>query len=408
MKSNQIIAAIDIGSTHIIGALAKVSADGEIVPVAFSEIPSKGVKKGGIVNISLVQHAIDEVLDQLQHDGRYHVHSIVASLSGVSIMGYNAEGAVEIKGNAISEHNVRQVIAAARDMVVLEGRQLLHILRQHFTLDRMTDIDTPIGLMGERLGVRVHIVSAAKTTYYNLLQAFSHRDIDVDYVVSSGLASALAVTSQDEKQLGVCILDIGGGTTDITVIHNGVVKHTEVIPIGGELITADIAFFIRTTVENAELVKKQINIGQRYLDSEELSIPSLGNITKTYAKHEVAGVMRERCEQLIEVVAQKLMRAGVEDSFPGGFVVCGGSANVAGLSELLMYKTQLPVRQAKVAIALDNETKSGSRFATIMGLFMCAYEEDYTRIMTNDKKAGIINKLSKPLSLVLNRLKKQF
>lgn len=408
MKDNQIIAAIDIGSSHIIGALAKISSEGEILPVAFAEMPSKGVKKGGIVNISLVQHTIDEVLDQLQKDGRYHIHSIVTSLSGVSIMGYNAEGIVEIKGNVINEHNVRQAVASARDVSALEGRQLLHILKQYFTLDRMSDIDTPIGLLGERLGVCVHVISAAKTTYYNLLQVFSHRDVDVDYVVSSGLASAIAVANHDEKQLGVCVLDIGGGTTDITVINNGVVQHTEVIPIGGELITADIAFFMRTTVDNAEIVKKDISIGRRYTESELLSMPGLSDMARSYAKQDIANVMRERCEQLIEVVMQKLMRAGVEESFPGGFVICGGSANVAGLDALLMHKTQLPVRQAKVAIALQNGVRSGSRFATIMGLFMCAYEEDYTRVMTNTKKAGIINGLNKVLSLVLSRLRKQF
>lgn len=408
MKNNQIIAAIDIGSSYIIGALANISAEGEITPLAFSQMPSKGVKKGGIVNIALVQHMIDEVLEQLQKDGRYHIHSIVTSLSGVSIIGYNAEGVVEIRGNAVNEHNVRQAIASARDMATLEGRQLLHILKQHFTLDRMSDIDTPIGLMGERLGARVHIISSAKTTYYNLLQAFSHRDVDVDYVVSSGLASAIAVTSQDEKQLGVCVLDIGGGTTDITVINQGAVKHTEVIPVGGELITADIAFFMRTTVENAEAVKKEISLTQRYAESDRLASSGVSDVAKTYAKADIANVMRERCEQLIEMVTQKLMRAGVEESFPGGFVICGGSANVEGLDSLLMHRTQLPVRQAKVTIALEKGAQSDSRFATIMGLFMCAYEEDYTRVMTDDKKAGIISGLSRSLSSLLGRIRKQF
>lgn len=408
MKHNQIIAAIDIGSNHVIGALAKISASGEIEPVAFSEVPSKGVKKGGIVNIALVQHTINEVIEQLQKDGRYQIHSIVSSLSGVSIMGYNAEGVAEIKGNTINEHNIRQAVASARDGVALEGRQLLHILKQHFTLDRMSDIDNPIGLMGERLGVRVHVISSAKTTYYNLLQAFSHRDVDVDYVVSAGLASAIAVTSQDEKNLGVCVLDIGAGTTDVTVMNNGVVKHTEVIPVGGELITADVAFFMRTTVENAEATKKVINIAQMYGPSDQLAMPGVSEVAKSYAKKEVAEVMRERCEQIIEMVMQKLMRAGVEDSFPGGFVICGGSANVGGFEELLMHRTQLPVRRAKIEIALDKGTISGSRFATIMGLFMCAYEEDYTRVMTSDEKVGIISQLGKPFSKLLSRIRKQF
>lgn len=408
MKNNHIVAAIDIGSAHIIAALADISPSGEIMPLAFAEMPSKGVKKGGIANIGLVQHAIDTVLDELQIDGSYHIHSIIASLSGVSIIGHNADGTVEVRGNPVTQHNVMQVVAAAKSMSMLEGRQLLHILRQGFIVDRQTDIDDPIGLMGEKLSVRVHVISAAKTAYYNLLQAFSHRDIDVDHVVASGLASALAVTTLDEKQLGVCVLDIGAGTTDISVIHNGVVKHTEVIQLGGELITSDIAFFMRSTVENAEMVKRNISVHVAYPPEESVEMPGLSEVARHYAKHDIASVARERCEQLIEMVMQKLSRAGVEDCFPGGFVICGGSANVEGLAPLFMQKTQLPVRIATIEVALPEGKLVGSRFATIMGLFLCAYEEDYTRTMTDEAKTGIIRRLSESLQSVGRRLRKQF
>ncbi len=408
MKTHHIVAAIDIGSAHIIAALADISPAGEILPLAFAEIPSKGVKKGGIANIGLLQHAVDTVLDELQIDGSYHIHSIIASLSGVSIIGHNADGTVEVRGNPVTRHNVMQVIAAAKSMSMLEGRQLLHILRQSFIVDRQTDIDDPLGLMGEKLSVRVHVISAAKTAYYNLLQAFSHRDIDVDHVVAGGLASALAVTTEDEKQLGVCVLDIGAGTTDIVVIHHGVVKHTEVIQLGGELITNDIAFFMRSTVENAEQIKRQIDVHAAYPPEESVEMPGLSEVARRYAKHDIANVARERCEQLVEMVMQKLSRAGVEDSFPGGFVICGGSANLSGLAPLIMQKTQLPVRIARVEVALAEEKLIGSRFATIMGLFLCAYEEDYTRTMTDETKTGIIRRFGDSLKRIGRRLGKHF
>lgn len=408
MKNNQIVAAIDIGSAHIIAALADISPSGDIIPLAFAEIPSKGVKKGGIANIGLVQHAIDTVLDELQVDGSYHIHSIIASLSGVSIIGHNADGTVEVRGNPVTQHNVMQAVAAAKSMSTLEGRQLLHILRQDFIVDRQTDIDNPIGLMGEKLSVRVHVISAAKTAYYNLLQVFSHRDIDVDHVVASGLASALAVTTPDEKQLGVCVLDIGAGTTDIVVIHNGVVKHTEVIQLGGELITSDIAFFMRSTADNAELVKRQINVYTSYAPEDSIEMPSLSEVARHYPKYEIANVARERCEQLIEMVMQKLSRAGVEENFPGGFVICGGSANLEGLAPLVMQKTQLPVRLATVEVALSEGKLVGRRFATIMGLFLCAYEEDYTRTMTSSAKTGIIRRFGTSLKQIAQRALKQF
>lgn len=409
MKDNHIVAAIDIGSASIVAALAKITLTGDIIPIAFAEVPSKGVKKGGIVNLGLVQHAVAQVLDELQVDGSYHIYSIVASLSGVNVMGYNADGAVEVRGNNITEHNVMQAVAVAKEMSALEGRQLLHILRQDFMVDRQTDIENPVGLMGEKLAVRVHVISAAKTAYHNLLQAFSAHDIDVDHVAASGFASALAVASPDEKQLGVCILDIGAGTTDVTVVHNGVVKHTEVIPVGGELITGDVAFFMRTTVENAEAVKRTINIDRQYAADEKIEMQGLSDVSRSYAKQEVANVMRERCEQLIEIVLQKLSRAGVEECIPGGFIICGGSANLPGLAMSMMHKTQLPVRTAQVSIPLDGDKeKKDSRYATIMGLFMCAYEEDFTHTMAGEQKTGIISGLSQQIMNVLGRLGKQF
>lgn len=408
MKNQNIVAAIDIGTSHIIAALAEISEAGDIVPIAFAEVPSKGVKKGGVVNIPLVQHAIDAALNELQIDGSYHIYSIITSLSGVSIMGHNADGGVLLRGTPVTQHNIHQAVAEAHSMSVLDGRRLLHILPQSFHVDKQTDIENPIGLMGEKLFVRVHVISAAKMTYYNLLQTFSHRDIGVEQVVASGFASAIAVATPDEKQLGICVLDIGAGTTDITVIHQGVIKHTEVIPMGGELITGDVAFFIRTTLESAEEVKRGIELEQHYSPNEYIDVQGLSEVSRRFAKHDIANVIRERYEQMIEVVIQKLARAGVEEIFPGGFVICGGGAEQSGLPKMLMSKTQLPVRRAEIEIPLKNETKKGSRFATIMGLFMAAYEQDFTRTMTNEEKTGIIKGLNTFLESAKRLVRKLF
>ncbi|PID66975.1 MAG: cell division protein FtsA [Gammaproteobacteria bacterium] len=393
MKSQHIVAAIDIGTSHIIAALAEISADGDIVPIALAEVLSKGVKKGGVVNIPLVQHTIDSALEKLQADGSYHIYSIVTSLSGVSIMGYNADGMVELKGTPISEHNIRQVVAEARNLSTLEGRQILHILRQSFSVDKQTDIDNPIGLMGEQLAIRVHVISAAKMAYYNLLQTFSHRDIDVEQVVAAGFSSALAVSSADEKQLGICVLDIGAGTTDVTVIHQGVVKHTEVIPLGGEVISNDVAFFMRTTTETAERIKKEIDVDAHYLAGQHIDVQGLSGTTRRFAKTDISEVIQERYQQLLEIIWQKLTRAGVEALFPGGFVICGGVAEQKGLDALLMQQSQLPVRRAMIEVPLKSGTQKSSRYAAIMGLFMCAYEEDFARIMKDEQKTGIISRL---------------
>ncbi len=390
MRTQNIVAAIDIGTSHIIAALAEISIEGDIVPIALAEVPSKGVKKGGVVNIPLVQHTIDSVLEKLQEDGSYHIYSIITSLSGASVMGHNADGTVELKGTPINEHNIKQVVSAARDLSMLDSRHILHILRQNFSVDKQTDIDDPIGLMGDKLSICVHVISAAKMAYYNLYQTFSHRDIDVEQVVASGFASALAVSSADEKRLGVCVLDIGAGTTDITVIHRGVVKHTEVIPFGSEVISNDVAFFMRTTVETAEKIKQDIDISADYFSGDVIEVQGLSETKRRFAKRDISEVIQDRYEQLFEIVLQKLARAGVEMLFPGGFVICGGGAEQLGLDLLLMQQSQLPVRRAMIEIPLKDRTEKGSRFATIMGLFMCAYEEDFTRVMKDEKKTGII------------------
>ncbi|MBS9778123.1 MAG: cell division protein FtsA [Gammaproteobacteria bacterium] len=394
MKEQNIVAAIDIGTAHIVAALAKVSAQGDIIPIALAEVPSKGVKKGGVVNIPYVQQMVDMVLDELQENGSYHIYSIVASLSGVSVIGYNADGVVDIRGTQITEHNIQQVVAEAKDVSSLDGRHLLHILRQSFIVDNQTGIDNPLDLMGEKLSVRVHIISAAKMAYYNLLQTFSHRDVDIEQVIASSFASAIASTSQEEKQLGVCVLDIGAGTTDISVIHQGVVKHTEVVPVGGDLITNDVAFFMRTTNEIAEQVKREINVGSSYAPNEQIEVKGLSDVSRKFSRRDVGQVIIDRYEQIFEIVFDKLRRAGVEDMFPAGIVLCGGCAEQMGLESFIQQKTGVPVRKANIVMSLKDRTIEGSRFATIMGLFVSSYKEDYTRSMTNNEKIGIIKRLA--------------
>ncbi len=408
MKNSDIIAAIDIGSARIIAALATISPTGEITLLAFAETPSKGVKKGGVTNINLAQHAIDVVLDELQVNGNCHIHSIVTSLSGVSVIGNNAEGSVSVRGSTVDEFDVRKAVAKAKDAVFEDEYRLLHILRQSFILDRQTGIDNPVGMIGDQLTARVHIIGVAKTAYYNLLQIFSHRDIDVDHVVAGGLAAVLAVSTPEERQLGVCVLDIGAGTTDISIIHNEQIKYTAVIPHGGELITSDIAFFMRCTVDVAEAIKHNIDVYSPCDSKERLEIPGLGEVARSYSKQAVANVARERCEQLIDMLMQKIHNEGVKHMFPGGFIITGGGANLTGLKQLITERTHLPARVGKVEVALPDSLRAGCRFATIMGLFQCAYEEDYTRSMTNELKAGIMGRLNTQIRSISARIMKQF
>ncbi|MPV86277.1 cell division protein FtsA [Ostreibacterium oceani] len=408
MKYGQIVAAIDIGSEKIVAALANISAQGDINLIALVEKQSKGVKKGGIANIALVKHTVNAVLDELEADGSYQIHSIISSISGINIVGHNADGRIVIKSNHITKHNVLQAAMIARDVAVQEGRHLLHLLKQDIIVDNQHGIDDPIGLIGETLELHAHAITTTQTHYQNLLQVFSERDVDVESVVSAGLASALAVTMPEEKKLGVCVLDIGAGTTEITIIANNVVKHSEVIQIGGEAITSDVAFFMRSTTETADWAKQQVAIDFDYPLSDTLEIPGLSEASRSYPKYEIAEVIRDRCEDLIHIVMQKINRAGFESAFPAGFVICGGGAQLLGIETLLMHQSQLPVRRGEVELTINGKTVKACRYATLMGLFMCAYEEDYSSALTQRRKKGIIKSIVTSAKTVVQRLRQYF
>lgn len=393
MKHNQIIAAVDIGTAKVVAALADVSDENNINILGYSEITSKGVKKGSVVNIGLVQHAISMLLEEIEASSNCKIHSLIASISGTSIIGYNADGLVEVRGNKVSPYDCQKAVIAAKDMAVADGRTLLHILPQSFSADGHASVDEPVGLICNQLKAQVHVISVAKTAYQNLLNIFNSHNIEISYVVASNLASSTAVLSEAEKMLGVCVLDIGAGTTEITIYSGGVVRHSEVIPLAGEQITNDIAFYTRATIDKAQEIKHQIDISEKYSKNNQLSFAGVsGGQPREYKMADIAMVAAERCEQLIEIVEQKISRSGYEDSFPAGFVITGGTANLKGLDKLIIEKTNHPVRLATMTKG-NIEELHNPKYSNLFGLLLCAKAEDYTRSVAVGEKLGIIGRL---------------
>ncbi len=397
--NNNIVAAIDIGSSKIVGVLAKVLSLSEIEIIAFKEIPSKGVKNGGIVNMSLLQHSVENLLNELEEYGRYNIHSVICSLSGVSIIGYNVDGEQAIKGKVVTSEDIIGVIVSAKNISSLKNHKILHMIPQQYFIDKQSGINDPIGLSGENIKVLTHIIRVAKTSFINLKHIFSDRDIEVENAIFSGYASSLAVATPDEQRLGVCVLDIGAGTTEIIIYRNGKMHHSEVIPFAGNLITSDLAFFMRCSEDKAEQVKCEIDISKEYQSNEIIEVESIVESgSRKFYKKDLADVIKNRCDEIADIISQRLSRSGFEDAFSAGFIVCGGSANMKGINELFECKFNLPVRTAKVDVDIKL-VEANPKYATILGLLMYSYSSDYTRTITKKaKRQGII-------SFLLNKFK---
>lgn len=393
MKPDRIIAAVDIGTAKVVAVLADVSDENNIAILGHSEITSKGVKKGSVVNIGLVQHAVSMLLEEIEATSNCKIHSLIVSVSGTSIIGYNSDGVVEVRGSKVNAYDCQKAVIAAKDMAITEGRHLLHILPQSFSVDGHPDVEEPIGLVCNQLKAQVHIISVAKTAHQNLLNIFNRHDIEISYPVASNLASGTAVLTEAEKKLGVCVLDIGAGTTEITIYSGGVIRHSEVIPLGGEQITSDIAYFTLATMDKAQELKHQIDISAKYNANESIEFAGVsGGQSKQYKLSDIAMVAAERCDQLFDIVEQQISRSGYEDSFPTGFVITGGTANLKGLDKLIIEKTNQPVRIATIGMGNVAELKN-PKYSNLFGLLLCAKAEDYTRSVAVGEKLGIIGRL---------------
>lgn len=400
------MAAIDIGSHKMIAALATVNDEG--VDIHYHcEIPSKGVIKGSITNISLVRQAIDNMIDVLQQQSGLLIHSVILSAGGVGLVGFNAEGSVKVTGTTISDDDILAVLRQAKSSTQSDNRRLIHLLSQEFIVDYQTGIDDPAGLVGNQLTARVHAVTIPETTFLNAQHALDHMAVEAEDVTASCLASGYAVTTNDERKLGVCVLDIGSSVTDMSVFINGKVQHTEVIPIGGESITSDIAFYLRTTSENAEKIKYQIDLTKHYPLSDTISVSVIaGAEPRLFQKSEISNVMTLRCEQLAEMVMRSLRRSGFEDAFPVGFVLCGGASEQIGLSRVFERATKHTVRVATTHS--EQVMFQPPAYATLAGLFMTQHYSRQFHTVTRPEKEGIMTRFSKSLSSIKNKLITKF
>jgi len=341
------IVGLDIGTSKVVAIVGEISPDDGIEIIGIGSHPSKGLKKGVVVNIESTVHSIQRAVEEAELMAGCQIHSVYAGIAGSHIRSLNSHGIVAIRDREVTPGDVERVIDAARAVAIPADQKMLHILPQEYVIDDQDGIREPIGMCGVRLEAKVHMVTGAVSAAQNIIKCVRRCGLEVDDIILEQLASSYSVLTEDEKDLGVCLVDIGGGTTDIAVFTEGSIRHTAVIPIAGDQVTNDIAVALRTPTQYAEDIKIKYACALRQLaaSDENIEVPSVGDRPpRRLARQTLAEVIEPRYEELLTLVQAELRRSGFEDLIAAGIVMTGGSSKIEGLVDLAEEVFHMPVR----------------------------------------------------------------
>jgi cell division protein FtsA len=342
-----LIVGLDIGTTKVAAIVGEISTDGNIEVIGIGTTVSRGLKKGVVVNLESTVQSIQRAIEEAELMAGCQIKSVFAGIAGSHIRSLNSHGIVAIKDKEVTQYDIDRVIDSARAVAIPADQKILHILPQEFVIDLQDGIKEPIGMSGIRLEAKVHMVTGSVSAAQNIIKCIRRCNLEVDDIVLEQLASCNSVLAEDEKDLGVCLIDIGGGTTDIAIFVDGAIKHTAVIPIAGDQVTNDIAVALRTPTINAEEIKKKYACALTQLASAEgvIEVPSIGDrAPRKISAQNLAEIIEPRYEELLLLVQAELRRSGYEDMIAAGIVVTGGSSKVKGLAELAEEIFHMPVR----------------------------------------------------------------
>ena len=337
-KSDQnMIVGLDIGTSKVVAIVGEITDEGEIEIVGLGSHPSHGLKKGVVVNIESTVQSIQRAVEEAQLMAGCEIHSVYAGIAGSHIKSLNSHGIVAIREREVTPGDLDRVIDAARAVAIPADQQVLHILPQEYIVDEQEGIHDPVGMSGVRLEAKVHLVTGADGAVQNIVKCVRRCGLEVDDIILEQLASSYSVLTEDEKELGVCLVDIGGGTTDIAVFTDGAIRHTAVIPIAGDQVTNDIAVALRTPTQYANDIKIRYACALRQLANpdETIEVPSVGDRPpRKLSRQTLAEVVEPRYEELLALVQAELRRSGFEEIIAAGVVLTGGSSKMEGVVEL--------------------------------------------------------------------------
>ena len=349
MKKNDrnLLVGLDIGTSKVCAIVGEIGVDGNVEIIGIGFHPSRGLKKGVVINIESTVQSIQRAVEEAELMAGCQINSVYAGIAGSHIRSLNSHGIVAIRDKEVTGGDVDRVIDAARAVAIPADQKILHILPQEFIIDSQDGIREPVGMSGVRLEARVHMVTGAVSAAQNIIKCIRRCGLEVDDVILEQLASSESVLLDDEKDLGVCLVDIGGGTTDIAIFSEGAIRHTAVIPIAGDQVTNDIAVALRTPTQNAEdiKIKYACALAQLATADESIEVPSVGDRPpRRLARQTLAEVVEPRYEELLALIQAELRRSGFEDIIAAGMVLTGGSSKMEGLVELAEEILHMPVR----------------------------------------------------------------
>lgn len=371
-ESKDLIVGLDIGTSKVVAVVAELLPDGRFEVIGMGQSDSKGMKKGVVVNIDATVDSIQRALEEAELMADCKITHVYTGIAGSHIRSFSSSGMVAIKDKEVTSTDVARVMETAKAVNIPTDQQVLHVLPQEFIVDGQEDVREPLGMSGVRLEVRVHIVTGAVSAAQNIIKCVRRCGLEVLEVMLQPLASSHAVLTQDEKDLGVVLVDIGGGTTDIAIFTGGAIRHTAVIPIAGDQITSDIAMALRTPTSDAEEIKLRFGNAKQVLanPTEMIEVPGLGDRgPRSLSKQALAAVIEPRVEELFSLVQQVVRESGYEELLSSGVVITGGTSLLPGMVELGEDIFLKPVRVGlpDYSGALSDVVRS-PRYATVMGL----------------------------------------
>lgn len=377
VETENMIVGLDIGTSKVVAIVGKRKVDGTIEIVGIGSNPSKGLKRGVVVNIETTVTSIQRAVEEAELMAGCRIHSVYAGIAGSHIRSLNSHGIVAIRDREVTQADIDRVIDAAQAVAVPADQKILHILPQEFVIDNQEGIKEPLGMSGVRLEAKVHLVTCAVNAAQNIDKCVRRCGLEVDDVILEQLASSYAVLTEDEKELGVCVVDMGGGTTDIAVFTGGAIRHTAVIPIAGDQVTNDIAMALRTPTQNAEEIKIKYACALTQLAGvdETIKVPSVGErAPRDLSRQALAEVVEPRYEELFSLVQSELRRSGFEDMVPAGIVITGGSSTMEGVVELAEEIFHMPVRLASPhQVSGMTDVVNNPIYATGVGLLIYGF-----------------------------------
>ena len=377
--TRNLLVALDVGTSKIVTLVAEITPEHTLNLIGMGSHPSRGLKKGVVVNIESTVNAIQRSLEEAELMADAKIKEVITAIAGSHIKSFNSHGMVAIKDKEVQQYDIDRVIETARAVNIPVEQQVLHILEQEFIIDGQGSVRQPLGMSGMRLEVKVHIVTGAVSAAQNIMKCVRRCGLEVHDLMLQPLASSDAVLLDDEKELGGCLVDVGGGTTDIAVFTDGAIRHTSVIPIAGDQITNDIAMALRTPTKDAEDIKIGAGCALRQLASvnDVIEVPGVGDRgPRQLSRQTLAEVIEPRVEELYSLIQRELRQSGFEELLSSGVVLTGGSSAMQGMVELGEEVFHMPVR-----LGLPNysgglsEVVRNPRYSTGVGLLISGLEQ---------------------------------